>query len=111
MVKNADKIGGGTTALNDPRITKVGNILRKTKLDEIPQLFNIFAGIAQNSDFEHLDGELSDGLVVHTNSAKNFFILTALVLIIVGGFRYGVGMYMEKRSAVHNKYNEMLGDQ
>ena len=44
MVKNADKIGGGTTALNDPRITKVGNLLRKTKLDEIPQLFNIIAG-------------------------------------------------------------------
>ena len=35
MVKNADKIGGGTTALNDPRITKIGNILRKTKLDEV----------------------------------------------------------------------------
>ena len=33
MVKNADKIGGGTTALHDPRITKVGNFLRKTKLD------------------------------------------------------------------------------
>lgn len=44
MVKNADKIGGGTTALNDPRITKVGNFLRKTKLDEIPQLFNILNG-------------------------------------------------------------------
>lgn len=44
MVKNADKIGGGTTALHDPRITKVGNILRKTKLDEIPQLFNILQG-------------------------------------------------------------------
>ena len=44
MVKNADKIGGGTTALNDPRITKVGNFLRKTKLDEIPQLFNIIEG-------------------------------------------------------------------
>lgn len=44
MVKNADKIGGGTTALNDPRITKVGNFLRKTKLDEIPQLFNILRG-------------------------------------------------------------------
>lgn len=44
MVKNADQIGGGTTALNDPRITKVGNILRKTKLDEIPQLFNILTG-------------------------------------------------------------------
>lgn len=44
MVKNADKMGGGTTALNDPRITKVGNFLRKTKLDEIPQLFNILTG-------------------------------------------------------------------
>lgn len=44
MVKNADKIGGGTTALNDSRITKVGNFLRKTKLDELPQLFNIITG-------------------------------------------------------------------
>ena len=44
MVKNADKIGGGTTALNDSRITKVGAFLRKTKLDEIPQLFNIING-------------------------------------------------------------------
>ena len=44
MVKNADKIGGGTTALNDSRITKVGNFLRKTKLDEIPQLGQVFLG-------------------------------------------------------------------
>lgn len=44
MVKNADKIGGGTTAFNDPRITKIGNILRKTKLDEIPQLGQVFLG-------------------------------------------------------------------
>lgn len=44
MVKDADKIGGGTTSLNDSRITKVGAFLRKTKLDEIPQLFNIIGG-------------------------------------------------------------------
>lgn len=44
MVKDADKIGGGTTALNDSRITKVGNFLRKTKLDEIAQLINIING-------------------------------------------------------------------
>lgn len=44
MIKNADKVGGGTTALNDPRITKVGKFLRKTKLDEIPQLLNIING-------------------------------------------------------------------
>lgn len=44
MIKNADKIGGGTTALNDSRITKVGNFLRKTKLDEFANLFNILRG-------------------------------------------------------------------
>lgn len=44
MVKNADKIGGGTTANHDPRITKVGAILRKTKLDETANLLNILVG-------------------------------------------------------------------
>jgi lipopolysaccharide/colanic/teichoic acid biosynthesis glycosyltransferase len=44
MIKDADKVGGGTTALHDPRITKVGNILRKTKLDEIPQIAQVFLG-------------------------------------------------------------------
>ena len=44
MVRNADKIGGGTTALNDPRITKVGSVLRKVKADEIVQIFNVLTG-------------------------------------------------------------------
>lgn len=44
MVQNADKIGGPTTGLNDPRVTKAGAFLRKTKLDEIPQLINILRG-------------------------------------------------------------------
>lgn len=44
MIKDADKVGGGTTALNDTRITKVGSFLRKTKLDEIPNLINILKG-------------------------------------------------------------------
>ena len=44
MVRGADRIGGGTTALNDPRITKVGSILRKFKADEIVQIFNVLTG-------------------------------------------------------------------
>lgn len=44
MVRNADKIGGGTTSFHDPRITKVGNFLRKTKLDEIPQFGQVLLG-------------------------------------------------------------------
>ena len=44
MVRNADKIGGGTTSFHDPRITKMGNFLRKTKLDEIPQFGQVLLG-------------------------------------------------------------------
>ena len=44
MVKNADQIGGGTTAMHDPRITKVGALLRKTKLDESANLLNVING-------------------------------------------------------------------
>ncbi len=44
MVKNADQIGGGTTSMGDSRITKIGNFLRKTKLDETANLINILIG-------------------------------------------------------------------
>ena len=44
MVRNADQIGGGTTAYHDPRITKTGRFLRKTKLDETANLINIVLG-------------------------------------------------------------------
>lgn len=43
MRKNADRYGG-TTALNDPRITRCGRLLRKIKLDEISQFYNVLLG-------------------------------------------------------------------
>lgn len=44
MVSNADKIGTQVTVENDSRITKIGSLLRKYRLDEIPQLFDILSG-------------------------------------------------------------------
>ena len=44
MVINADSIGPTITAGDDPRITKVGKILRATKIDELPQFWNVLIG-------------------------------------------------------------------
>ena len=45
MKIDAEKIGGAQWAeKDDPRITKIGKFIRKTRIDEIPQLFNILNG-------------------------------------------------------------------
>jgi lipopolysaccharide/colanic/teichoic acid biosynthesis glycosyltransferase len=44
MVANADKIGSLVTIGQDSRITKIGGFLRKYRLDEFPQLFDVLAG-------------------------------------------------------------------
>lgn len=44
MVQNADQIGALVTSGNDSRITKIGSKIRKCRLDELPQLFNVIKG-------------------------------------------------------------------
>lgn len=45
MVKRSEKMGlGSITVKNDPRVTKLGKFLRKTKINELPQLFNVLKG-------------------------------------------------------------------
>lgn len=44
MVVDAESLGGYSTAIDDPRLTKLGKLLRKFKIDEIPQLLNVIRG-------------------------------------------------------------------
>ena len=44
MRTDAEKFGAQWAQKDDPRITKVGKFIRKTRIDEIPQLFNILKG-------------------------------------------------------------------
>ena len=44
MIVDADKKGPSVTSSDDQRITKVGKIIRRTKVDELPQLLNVLKG-------------------------------------------------------------------
>lgn len=44
MVDNAELLGGPTTGTNDKRVTRMGALLRRTKLDELPQFLNVLTG-------------------------------------------------------------------
>jgi lipopolysaccharide/colanic/teichoic acid biosynthesis glycosyltransferase len=44
MVPDAESLGGKVTARDDARVTRVGRVLRRYKLDELPQLINVIKG-------------------------------------------------------------------
>lgn len=74
MVVNADKIGTLVTLEDDPRITKIGKILRKFRLDEFPQLFNILSG---NMSFVGTRPEVLKYVELYTDKMKATLLLPA----------------------------------
>jgi lipopolysaccharide/colanic/teichoic acid biosynthesis glycosyltransferase len=74
MVVDADKIGSGVTTDGDPRITGIGATLRKTRLDEIPQLFNIIKG---DMTFVGTRPELPKYVEAYTDEMKATLLLRA----------------------------------
>ncbi|MBS6161341.1 MAG: sugar transferase [Firmicutes bacterium] len=74
MVTGADKIGTLVTTKNDSRITRVGEKIRKCRLDEIPQLFNILLG---DMSFVGTRPEVKKYLDVYTDEMMATLLLPA----------------------------------
>lgn len=74
MVSNADKIGTLITIENDNRITRVGNKLRKTRLDEIPQIINVLIG---DMSFVGTRPEVEKYTKEYTNEMKTTLLMPA----------------------------------
>jgi len=79
MVANAQEIGGYSTKVNDNRITRIGRVLRKTSIDELPQLINILKGEMS------FIGPRPDVLEQKKNYSKNEFIKRHKVLPGISG--------------------------
>ncbi len=71
MVVNADKIGGPSTAGDDRRFTPIGIFLRKWKLDELPQLIDVFIG---NMSFVGPRPEVPFYVNMLTDAEKNLIL-------------------------------------
>lgn len=74
MVVNADQMGSLVTTQNDKRITKIGNKIRKSRLDEIPQLLNILVG---DMSFVGTRPEVKKYVEAYTDEMKATLLLPA----------------------------------
>ncbi|MBF1755876.1 MAG: sugar transferase, partial [Veillonella sp.] len=84
MVKNAESLGAQVTSQNDMRVTKVGNMLRSCRLDELPQLINILLG---DMSFVGTRPEVPRYVSAYTDEMKATLLLPAGVTS-VASIRY-----------------------
>ena len=105
MIFNADKIGALVTTKNDSRITRVGNIIRKCRLDEIPQLINILVG---DMTFVGTRPEVKKYVERYTDEMKATLLMPAGVTSIAS-IKYKnedeiIGKYIEQDKDIDDIY-------
>ncbi len=106
MVKDADKIGELVTLSNDDRITKIGGFLRKTRLDELPQLLNIIAG---QMSFVGTRPEVQKYVNYYTDRMKATLLLPAGVTSLASiTFKDESNKLISQESASEIYINEIL---
>jgi len=101
MVTNADKIGTQVTIKNDSRITRVGRIIRKCRLDEICQLIDVFRG---TMTFVGTRPEVSKYVKEYSNEMKATLLLPAGVTSIASVFYKDEDKLLENAKNVDKTY-------
>lgn len=109
MVTGADKIGTLVTTKNDSRITRVGEKIRKCRLDEIPQLFNILLG---DMSFVGTRPEVKKYVDAYTNEMMATLLLPAGVTSLAS-IQYRdedeiLAKYVEEEHSVDEVYVEKI---
>ena len=94
MIVNADKIGSLVTIGNDQRITRVGNIIRKYRIDEIPQLINVLIG---DMTFVGTRPEVKKYVDAYDNKMKATLLLPA-------GITSNASINYRNEETIMNKY-------
>lgn len=109
MVSNADKIGALVTTQNDSRITKVGNRIRKCRLDEIPQLINILIG---DMSFVGTRPEVKKYVDAYSDEMKATLLLPAGVTSLASiNYRDEdeiIAKYVDERHSIDEIYVEKI---
>ena len=105
MVANADKLGTQVTVKNDSRITPIGSKIRKVRLDELPQLFDVLSG---NMSFVGTRPEVTKYVNRYTDEMKATLLLPAGVTSEASIRFKGEAKLLEKAEDVDRLYTEEI---
>jgi lipopolysaccharide/colanic/teichoic acid biosynthesis glycosyltransferase len=95
MIKNAETNGAVFTVVNDSRVTGFGKFLRKTRIDEFPQFYNVLRG---------------DMAVVGPRPERPFFVKEIAELMPFYGTRHIIKPGLTGWAQVNYSYGETIGD-
>ncbi len=105
MVVDAENRGGPSTADNDPRITKIGKFLRKTKSDELPQLLNVLAG---EMSIVGPRPEIPDEVATYTEEQKRILSIRPGITDYASLWNVDEGAVLMGSTDPHKTYREKI---
>ncbi|MEG1474001.1 MAG: sugar transferase [Christensenella sp.] len=101
MVKNAEQVGTQVTSNNDTRVTRVGRVLRKLRIDEFPQLINILKG---DMSFVGTRPEVKKYVAEYSNEMKATLLMRAGLTSLASIMFKDVEKLLENESNVDEAY-------